>query len=397
MIGLNLLTVMIVLGAATVAAAVTWIQRTRHCQQRLKQMEISWLTRFEKSNQQIEDLQSEIGSLQAALETEKLSLQKQLAAGKLVRDEYNAARDKYALLQRELSAIELQRDRLQNDGATTENALKSARERNAELQSEIAKSQSVNQARLASEAEERKALQRKLDDAKSEQLSLNNLLTAARFEHESVSKLLAAAQEKRHDESALERRVSELEAENVRLQHDAELANRETELMRHDVEQLDSLKDQNSQLTRCLASMDKSRKQYEEDARRYRDQYENSEKESDTLRFMLGDIEKHWSNMRESEKITVESASDECKSPTSIFLTKPDGEMDDLTKIVGIGRVFEKMLHDLGVYHYRQIAAFGINEIAHTNSELREFAGRIENDDWVGQATALQFEKYGKL
>ena len=167
--------------------------------------------------------------------------------------------------------------------------------------------------------------------------------------------------------------------------------------MRHDVEQLDSLKDQNGQLTRCLASMDKSRKQYEEDARRYRSQYENSEKESDTLRFMLGDIEKHWSNMREPEKNADAPVEIEDKCPTSIFLTKPDGEMDDLTKIVGIGRVFEKLLHDMGVYHYRQIAAFGVSEIARTNSALKEFAGRIENDDWVGQATALQFEKYGKL
>jgi predicted flap endonuclease-1-like 5' DNA nuclease len=397
MLGFNLLTAMLILGTATAAAVATWVQRARYCQQRLKQMEISWLARLQKSQQQIEDLQAAVEAQQAAVEAEKAALQKQMAAGKMVRDEYNAAREKFVLLQRELTFLGEQKDRLQNDSGTLENALDSARQRNSELQSEISKIQSIHQAKLASEKEERKALQRKHDDAKSEQQSLNNLLKAARFEHESVSKLLTAAQAKRHDQSELEGKVAELEAENVRLQHDAALANREAELMRRDVDQIDSLKDQNNQLTRCLASMDTSRKQYEEDARRYRDQYEKSEKESDTLRFMLGDVEKHWSRTRDNEKSRASSMNGEDKSPTSIFLTKPDGEIDDLTEIVGIGRVFEKTLHDLGIYHFRQIAALGKFEIAQINSALKEFAGRIENDDWVGQATALQFEKYGKL
>ena len=57
--------------------------------------------------------------------------------------------------------------------------------------------------------------------------------------------------------------------------------------------------------------------------------------------------------------------------------------------------MFEKTLHDLGVYHYRQIAAFGTAEIARINSELKDFNGRIEHDDWIGQAKDLHFKKYG--
>jgi len=75
-------------------------------------------------------------------------------------------------------------------------------------------------------------------------------------------------------------------------------------------------------------------------------------------------------------------------------LAAPDGEPDDLTEIVGIGKVFEATLHDLGVYHYRQIAAFGPAEIAQINAELKEFKGRIEHDDWIGQAKELHFRKY---
>lgn len=75
-------------------------------------------------------------------------------------------------------------------------------------------------------------------------------------------------------------------------------------------------------------------------------------------------------------------------------LAAPGGEPDDLTEIVGIGKVFEATLHDLGVYHYRQIAAFGPAEIAQINAELKEFKGRIEHDDWIGQAKELHFRKY---
>jgi predicted flap endonuclease-1-like 5' DNA nuclease len=57
--------------------------------------------------------------------------------------------------------------------------------------------------------------------------------------------------------------------------------------------------------------------------------------------------------------------------------------------------VFEHTLHELGVFSFRQIANFGISDIARLNSELKEFKGRMEQDDWIGQAKDLLFKKYG--
>jgi predicted flap endonuclease-1-like 5' DNA nuclease len=34
--------------------------------------------------------------------------------------------------------------------------------------------------------------------------------------------------------------------------------------------------------------------------------------------------------------------------------------------------------------------------VARINSELKEFRGRIEHDDWIGQAKELHFKKYGQ-
>ncbi len=57
-------------------------------------------------------------------------------------------------------------------------------------------------------------------------------------------------------------------------------------------------------------------------------------------------------------------------------------------KISGIGPGIEKTLHELGVFHYRQIAAFTPENVAWVNQRLR-FKGRIERENWIGQAKTL--------
>jgi NADH-quinone oxidoreductase subunit E len=69
-------------------------------------------------------------------------------------------------------------------------------------------------------------------------------------------------------------------------------------------------------------------------------------------------------------------------------LPVPDGEPDDLKRISGIGPGIEKTLHELGVFHFRQIAAFTPANVAWVNRRLR-FRGRIEREDWIGQARTL--------
>jgi predicted flap endonuclease-1-like 5' DNA nuclease len=69
--------------------------------------------------------------------------------------------------------------------------------------------------------------------------------------------------------------------------------------------------------------------------------------------------------------------------------------VDDLTEIVGIGKVFQQTLNDLGIFNFRQVASFGPADVARVNMELKEFKGRMEQDDWIGQAKELHFNKYG--
>lgn len=64
------------------------------------------------------------------------------------------------------------------------------------------------------------------------------------------------------------------------------------------------------------------------------------------------------------------------------------GKADDLKKITGVGPKLEQTLNDLGIYHYDQVAKLKKKDIAWVDERLR-FKGRIERDDWVGQAKAL--------
>lgn len=62
---------------------------------------------------------------------------------------------------------------------------------------------------------------------------------------------------------------------------------------------------------------------------------------------------------------------------------------DDLQRIRGIGPVIDGLLRGLGITTFRQIAALSPQEQGRLGQLLGAFPGRIERDDWVGQAAAL--------
>lgn len=65
------------------------------------------------------------------------------------------------------------------------------------------------------------------------------------------------------------------------------------------------------------------------------------------------------------------------------------GEADDLEMINGIGPMLCELLNEVGVYYFWQIAEWGPDEIEWVDDKLQHFKGRIQRDDWVGQARAL--------
>ncbi len=70
-------------------------------------------------------------------------------------------------------------------------------------------------------------------------------------------------------------------------------------------------------------------------------------------------------------------------------------EADDLKDIVGIGPFLERKLHSLGIYTYRQIANFTKEDSEQVNDIIEFFPGRVERDNWVGQAQQFHERKHG--
>lgn len=78
--------------------------------------------------------------------------------------------------------------------------------------------------------------------------------------------------------------------------------------------------------------------------------------------------------------------------PTNLLKAARDGGPDDLKRISGVGPKLEGTLHEIGVFHFDQVAAWGPAEIAYMDDSL-SFKGRIERDNWIAQAAEFAAEK----
>jgi NADH-quinone oxidoreductase subunit E len=72
------------------------------------------------------------------------------------------------------------------------------------------------------------------------------------------------------------------------------------------------------------------------------------------------------------------------------LLKKPrSGKGDDLKLIWGVGPKLAKMLNEMGVWHFDQIASWGKAELAWVDERLEGFKGRAARDEWVKQSKKL--------
>jgi NADH-quinone oxidoreductase subunit E len=72
------------------------------------------------------------------------------------------------------------------------------------------------------------------------------------------------------------------------------------------------------------------------------------------------------------------------------LLSGPRGDKgDDLELIWGVGPKLAAMLHDMGVYHFDQIAGWTEMNLAWVDQHLGTFKGRALRDNWIEQAKKL--------
>ena len=87
-------------------------------------------------------------------------------------------------------------------------------------------------------------------------------------------------------------------------------------------------------------------------------------------------------------KATPEATAEVAEKAPQTLTEARDGKPDDLKKLKGVGPKLEATLHELGFYHFDQVASWGPEEVAWVDSRLK-FKGRIERDGWIEQAKLL--------
>lgn len=376
-------------------AVFGWVIHSALSGSRINTLNNDWQVQLDGVVRQRDTLTTQIGKLRTSIEAQEAVIHQRDMAVTTIRTELESAIEKEKLLTKNIFTLRAEREDFKTKMVTFQNRMAALQHQSGELQSEFIKSSEFYKGELTKSFEKRKALEEKIENSNAEHNSFSNLLQSSRSEHESVNKMLAAAKKRLEDLDALEQSVIELEAENAQLKHDNAMTRQENDTLQRDVFEQDELKIQNKELAQVLKSMENSRKQYEDDANRYRQHAGKSEQKSETLRIRLDEVEKNFADMEKQQLEALKAARESASSQKKNGKKSAKKEKDDLKEIIGIGKVFEHTLHELGVFSFRQIANFDISDIARLNSELKEFKGRMEQDDWIGQAKDLLYKKYG--
>jgi predicted flap endonuclease-1-like 5' DNA nuclease len=85
--------------------------------------------------------------------------------------------------------------------------------------------------------------------------------------------------------------------------------------------------------------------------------------------------------------MSVAANSGKAERPKGIAAPR-NGKADNLQKITGIGPKNEKVLHNLGFFHFDQIAAWTDDQVDWVDSHLK-FNGRIRREEWTTQCEIL--------
>lgn len=383
------------LAALAGGTALGWLLRNAVCHRKVSGLNDNWQAQLDKVARVRDRLQAESVTLRTSVEAQQAVIHQRDMAVTKARTELESAREREKLLTKNIFTLRAEREDFKSKTATFQSRMAALQRQAAELQSEFLKSRDFYVGELTKAFEKRKALEEKLDNSRHEYESFSNLLNASRSEHESVNKMLAAAKQRLENLDSLEQNIIELEAENAQLKHDVAKTRQENDALRRDVFEQEELRIQNKELAQVLKSMENSRKQYEIDANRYREHANKTEQKSETLRMRLDEVEQNFLLMEKQQREALENARNSAASEAANDEDPEEQVRDDLQEIVGVGKVFEHTLHELGIFSFRQIANFDMSDIARVNAEMKEFKGRMEQDDWIGQAKELHFKKYG--
>lgn len=247
------------------------------------------------------ELAGEYSKLQSMIE--------QLQAANAKRSaEFASVLKKSKTLSKNVRTLRAERENTKIKVGTIQKALTSLRQQTRALQTEFDKTREFYKRELLKSLQMRKDLEEEIEKARVEQESFAKLVESSVLEYGSTENMVVAAQLRLGQLKVLERTVSKLEAENAQLRQDADQIKQEIAAREQDLAELEELRVHNRQLVRCVEALEDSRKEHEAEAERYRQQADQSEKLSDTLRLKLDDLEKNFADIEKQQHQALEEA-----------------------------------------------------------------------------------------
>ena len=293
--------VLYVLGGCAAGALVAWlvlaVRNRKH---------IAELTHQARANLAEVTAQRDGFARQSAIFEKKI--EKLQAANEPRRTQLKSAVRKAKLLARNVQTLRTEREDTKIKVGSLQNALLSVKQQSSDLQNEFDKTREFFKRELLKTLKKRKDLEEEVKEARAEQEEFSKLVESSKLEHGSEENMVVAAQLRLGQLEVLTRNISKLETENEQLRQDKVQLKKDFEARASELNRLDELKLHNKQLVRAIEALENSRQEQESEAVRYREQADESEKLSDTLRLKLDDLEKNFADIEKQQDQAINDA-----------------------------------------------------------------------------------------
>ena len=300
--------VLYTLGGCIVGVAIGWLIQASISGRRITRLTSDAKATIDEITGRNDELTNENASFQSTIKSAK-------AANSRLKTQLESVVEKSKLLAINVRTLHSEREKTKIKVSTIQTALVSLRKKSSALQTEFEKTREFYKRELVKSFDKRKVLEQDVIEARAEQESFAKLVESSTLEHGSEENMVIAAQLRLGQLEVLERNVEKLEAENAQLRDEAIKLKQELEARERDLRELDELRLHNQQLVRCVEALEDSRKEHESDAERYREQADQSEQESDTLRLKLEDLEKNFADIEKQQHCALEDARNETVVP----------------------------------------------------------------------------------
>ena len=294
-------TALYALGAGILGAFCGWLVQVIISKRRIDQVSNAAATKLDGVTAERDQFANKYSRSRAKIESLNAAIVKRST-------ELESVLEKSKLLARNVLMLRTERENTKTKLGTMQSALQSLRQQTTALQSEFEKAQEFYKRELLKSLERRKLLEKEVDAARSEQESFAKLVESSTLEHGSTQNMIVAAQLRLGQLQVLERNVNKLEAENAHLNRDLVRIKQDFAARERELAELEELRIHNKQLVQCVEALEGSRKEQETDAERYRQQADDSEKLSDTLRLKLDDLEKNFADIEKQQGQALKDA-----------------------------------------------------------------------------------------